>query len=74
VWLWTLRAKRADGEAAKTVASLMLPVSLRDARLAAHGAITHNSQATNTLSPASFAGTMPDPDNQAKVFAGKEAQ
>jgi hypothetical protein len=28
----------------------------------------------NTLSPASFAGTMLDPDNQAKVFAGKEAQ
>jgi len=24
----------------------------------------------NMLSPASFAGTMPDPDNQAKVFAG----
>ncbi|QHR77642.2 hypothetical protein E4167_35605 (plasmid) [Pseudomonas veronii] len=56
------------------MASLMLPVSLRDARLAAHGTITHNSQAANTLSPASFAGTMPDPDNQAKVFAGKEAQ
>ncbi|MFP5381193.1 MAG: hypothetical protein ACLGG4_02915, partial [Gammaproteobacteria bacterium] len=40
-----LRAKRASGEAAKTVASTMPPVSLRDVRLAAHGAITHNSQA-----------------------------
>jgi hypothetical protein len=28
----------------------------------------------NMLSPASFAGAMPDPDNQAKVFAGKKAQ
>jgi hypothetical protein len=28
----------------------------------------------NMLSPASFAGTMPDPDNQAKVFAGEKAQ
>jgi hypothetical protein len=50
----------------------MPPVSLRDVRLAAHGAITHNSR--NMLSPASFAGTMPDPDNQAKVFAGEKAQ
>jgi hypothetical protein len=28
----------------------------------------------NVLSPASFAATMPDPDNQAKVFAGEMAQ
>jgi hypothetical protein len=28
----------------------------------------------NMLSPASFAGAMLDPDNEAKVFAGKKAQ
>src|SRR3546814_13519710 len=40
-----LRAKRAGGEAAKTVASVIPPVPMRDVRLAAQGAITHNSQA-----------------------------
>ena len=39
----SLRAKRAGGEAAKTVASVMPPLPLRDVRLVGHGPITHNS-------------------------------
>jgi hypothetical protein len=52
----------------------MPPVSLRDARLAAHGAITHNSQAAKHAVTSVIRGHQLDPDNQAKVFAGKEAQ